>query len=263
MLDFSKLIPEPHYFIHRKSTPNWCIKPDVVPFNDLTYIVKGQARYTIGTETVNVKAGDLIYVPCNSFRAAVPLGDELLECHSFNFFLYNQKGVTIPLQLNIHNHIGEQPQLLKLCSTTNEIWSEKGFGYELQARGYLCIIISMVMNILYNPSYRNSNMDIRIQHAVKYVNAHYFEPITIRDVAEIYHLHPAYFGNLFQKTMGSTFKQYLTRIRLNHAENLLRSGEYSVNEVAFQCGFSDVFYFSKIFKKYKGVNPSTISKSYY
>lgn len=262
MINFSNLIPEPSYFIHRKSTPNWCIKPDVVPFNDLTYIIKGEARYTIGTETFTAKAGDLIYVPCNSFRAAVTTGEEALECHSFNFYLYNQDGVAISLPLNILNHIGDQPQLLKLCATTNEVWNGKEFGYELLARGYLCIIISTVFNILLNPAYKKINSDIRIQHAVEYINAHYSEPLTIHEVAEIYHLHPVYFGNLFQKTMGCTFKHYLTRTRLNYAENLLRSGEYSVNEVAFQCGFSDVFYFSKIFKKYKGINPSTISKSY-
>ncbi len=52
-----------------------------------------------------------------------------------------------------------------------------------------------------------------------------------------------------------TFKQYLISLRLNYAENMLKSGEYSVSEVALQCGFSDIFYFSKLFKEKKGFRP--------
>lgn len=260
MFDFNNLIPEPHYLIHRKSTPHWCIKPSVIPFNDLTYVVQGKAFYTIGDRTVTVKAGDLIYIPCNTFRAATQDETDPLECHSFNFYLYNQDGTPAALDLKPLTHIGNHPKLLRLCHTTNETWSRKDFGFQLEVRGYLCLIINMILNILHNPVYANNNMDIRIQHAITYINSHYAEALCINDLAEFCNLSPTYYGNLFQKTTGQSFKHYLNLVRLNHAETMLQSGEYCVNEAALHCGFSDVFYFSKLFKKYKGINPSSVSK---
>jgi AraC-like DNA-binding protein len=47
-------------------------------------------------------------------------------------------------------------------------------------------------------------------------------------------------------------------IRIEIAKNMLYSGEYSVSQVAEQCGFSDIYYFSKAFKKAVGVNPSIL-----
>jgi AraC-like DNA-binding protein len=69
-----------------------------------------------------------------------------------------------------------------------------------------------------------------------------------------------YFGNLFKQQVGMSFRQYLTSIRLNQAENLLLSGEYRVGEVADLCGFSDAFYFSKVYRKEKGISPSKVSQ---
>ena len=69
-------------------------------------------------------------------------------------------------------------------------------------------------------------------------------------------LHPTYFGILFEKTMGMSFNNYLTQTRVKNAENLLISGEYSVNDVAEACGFADVSHFYKHFKLAKGFPPS-------
>ena len=88
------------------------------------------------------------------------------------------------------------------------------------------------------------------------MSMHYSEPLTIDLMARQFHLHPVYYGSLFREAMGMTFKQYLISLRLNYAENMLKSGEYSVSEVALQCGFSDIFYFSKLFKEKKGIPPS-------
>jgi len=67
-----------------------------------------------------------------------------------------------------------------------------------------------------------------------------------------------YYGNLFKKALGMTFKQYLISLRLNHAENMLRSGEANVGDAALQSGFSDIYYFSKLFKEKKGIPPSKL-----
>ena len=73
-LDFNNMIPELHYYIHRKCTPNWKIEPHVIPFIDITYVIDGKAEYNIGGRTYIVKKGDLICIPQNTTdeKPAIP-----------------------------------------------------------------------------------------------------------------------------------------------------------------------------------------------
>ena len=55
--------------------------------------------------------------------------------------------------------------------------------------------------------------------------------------------------------MKVNFKQYLNKLRINHALEIMKDTTLSITEVAMQCGFSDSTYFSKVFKKYTGKSP--------
>ena len=90
--DFNNMIPELHYYIHRKCTPNWKIDANVIPFIDITYVIDGKAEYNIGGHIYTVKKGDLICIPQNTYRAAVNIPEDLMECYSTNIFLRDQFG---------------------------------------------------------------------------------------------------------------------------------------------------------------------------
>ena len=254
-LDFNNLIPELHYYIHRKPTPGWKIEPCITSFIDITYVMDGKAEYTINDQTYIVNKGDLICIPQNSYRAATSIPDDLIECYATNFRLRNQTGEYVTLPLPFISHIGSNPQLIALYNEMHSEWLQQNFGYMLKVRAILCLILHLILDQLLNKNHASQD-DPRIKSSIHYMSAHYWENLTTEEMAKRYHLHPAYYGNLFQKVTGMTFKQYLISIRLNYAENLLKSGEYSVGEVALQCGFSDIFYFSKLFKAKKGIPPS-------
>ena len=99
-------------------------------------------------------------------------------------------------------------------------------------------------------------MDPRIQKTIKYISEHYSENISVAKLAELVRLKPVYFGALFKQETSVTVNQYLAQIRINHAENMLCKGEYTVNETAERCGYNDVHYFRKQFKSILGYLPS-------
>jgi YesN/AraC family two-component response regulator len=135
---------------------------------------------------------------------------------------------------------------------------QRDFGYMLKVRANMCLILYQASNLLLNEK-RISQDDPRIKNSIQFMSIHYSEPaLTIDKLAKQFDLHPVYYGSLFQQTTGMTFKQYLTSLRLNYAESMLKSGEYGVSEVALQCGFSDIFYFSRLFKQKKGIPPSEL-----
>lgn len=256
-MDYNNMIPELHYYIHRKSTPNWEIDPSLIHFIDITYVVNGEAEYKIGSETYNVKKGDLICIPKNTYRAASTLPDNPIESYAANFFLRNLAGKELTLPIPVISHIGIIPEIISLFHKLSDTWVQKDFGYMLKVRGLLCLILHELLALLLDGNH-SIHGDPRIKSSIRYINLHYAEPLSIEIMSEQFHLHPVYYGSLFRETMNMTFRQYLISVRLNYAENMLKSGEYSIGEVALQCGFSDIFYFSRLFKERKGIPPSSL-----
>jgi YesN/AraC family two-component response regulator len=75
-------------------------------------------------------------------------------------------------------------------------------------------------------------------------------------MAGITGLNAVYFGALFRRETGMTLNRYLLKTRMKNAENILRSGNHTVEETARRCGYNDAWYFSKHFKKECGISPS-------
>ncbi len=99
-----------------------------------------------------------------------------------------------------------------------------------------------------------------VNEALEYVEHHYTERLMISDIAERLHLNSSYFGNLFKKATGISFTGYLTGKKLEKSEELLKNMDYSISEVSDMVGYEDNLYFSKIFKKHKGISPSEYRK---
>ncbi|UVI29184.1 AraC family transcriptional regulator [Paenibacillus spongiae] len=87
-----------------------------------------------------------------------------------------------------------------------------------------------------------------------YFAFHFSEPISIADMARRANLSPSRFTVLFKQQFNMTPYQYLLKLRIEHAQELLREG-LSIQKVSEYCGFTDVHHFSKSFKSVTGVNP--------
>jgi two-component system response regulator YesN len=109
-------------------------------------------------------------------------------------------------------------------------------------------------------SFRDSQMDnqqVEIVHRAKrFIDKSFANPdLTLADVAAQVHLSPNHFSVVFSQEMGETFRDYLIRIRIERAKELLRTTTLKCYEVAYQSGYNDAHYFSHIFKKATGLSP--------
>ncbi len=99
-----------------------------------------------------------------------------------------------------------------------------------------------------------------LSKAIRYLQVHYGEEIDLETLAKNVFVSSCYLSHLFRNEMGTTFSDYLTRIRLENAKRLLLDGE-SVEQVSERVGYNDSNYFIKIFKKYVGVTPAKYRRS--
>ncbi|MNC15984.1 HTH-type transcriptional activator Btr [compost metagenome] len=106
--------------------------------------------------------------------------------------------------------------------------------------------------------HQNKDSYLIIEDAMKYIQAHYTEPLTLSKLAGLYQLKPKYFSYLFTKYTGTGPIDYLIHYRMNKAHEWLLTKQFSVAAVAKSIGYSDPYYFSRLFKKYKGIAPSQV-----
>ncbi|WP_168121567.1 response regulator [Paenibacillus sp. HB172176] len=95
---------------------------------------------------------------------------------------------------------------------------------------------------------------------IQYIHENYASDITLDELAGQLFISKNYLNQLFKKVTGETFMNYVIRVRLEKAKSLLLEGDLLIYEVAEQVGYQNVPYFSTLFKKYCGVNPSELLK---
>jgi len=104
--------------------------------------------------------------------------------------------------------------------------------------------------------------DSRIALTVDYLEAHFAEPVTLEDAAAQVYLSASRLSHLFSQVCKQDFSTYLNRIRIRHAEILLRDTLLPIDEIALNCGYKDRSHFTTIFRKYNGLPPARFRKSF-
>ena len=95
-----------------------------------------------------------------------------------------------------------------------------------------------------------------MEKAKEYIRENFRKDLTLDEVSKVVDISPYYFSKLFKQETGENFIEYLTKVRMKNAEELLKDSSYSIKEICAASGYGDPNYFSRIFKKYEGVTPS-------
>lgn len=103
--------------------------------------------------------------------------------------------------------------------------------------------------------------DAYISKAIEYMHAFFSSNITIDDICGVIHVSPYHFIRIFKQKTGVSPHQYLMKVRIQKAQELLCDRQYSVAEVAIICGFLSSPHFSNTFKAITGISPSDYKKS--
>lgn len=94
----------------------------------------------------------------------------------------------------------------------------------------------------------------------EYLEQHYAEPVGLEEAAAMVNLNPVYLSVLFKRSTGTNFNDYLTGIRVDAAKRLLMDTNISVSDIAGQVGYGNGKYFSQVFSKVVGLNPTVYRK---
>lgn len=117
------------------------------------------------------------------------------------------------------------------------------YGYILEMRKIFC-------------SKADFSENDKIESAVKYINEHFFEDITLGELAALSEISEQHFCRLFKAKFGLRPMEYIALKRISHAKSLLESTDESVARIGELSGYENPTYFGMVFRKYEGISPS-------
>jgi len=97
---------------------------------------------------------------------------------------------------------------------------------------------------------------LTIRRARDFINSHHTDDLSLADVAHAVNTSTFYFCKSFKKATGLNFTDYLSRVRIEKAKNLLLNPNARVSEVAYEAGFQSLTHFNRVFRKLTGQSPS-------
>ncbi len=95
-----------------------------------------------------------------------------------------------------------------------------------------------------------------VEKVLDYIHANFDKPLTNRYIGDIFSFHPNYISETLKRATGMSLHKYLLGVRIARAIDLLEESNDSISEIAESCGFQNIYYFSRYFKKAVGVNPT-------
>lgn len=100
-----------------------------------------------------------------------------------------------------------------------------------------------------------------VKQALDYMESRYMEDISLESTARMLRLSPSYFSNMFKQVTGVGFSEYLMRIRIAKAKEMLLHTDEKICDIARKTGFHDAAYFNRVFKRETGLTPNTYRQS--
>ena len=240
---------------------------------EIIRILEGEFLITIGEEKVLARKDDIIFIHDGVLHGGTP-NNCVYQCIVFDMklLLKQNHACTKMLQDIIHQNklvntkMPSNIESLKLnCRLLFESLKEKHTGYEFITQGRLYIFLGHILeNKLYTINSRISKKTqqkmTNFKKVLEMIEENYSQTITLDDLSKIAGMTPKYFCRFFQEMSNKTPIEYLNLYRIESACEQLMSTDLPITDIAINCGFNDVSYFIKTFKKHKGITPKKYLK---
>lgn len=243
------------------------------PCHELYFLVSGQRRYFVDSTLYDIGPGELILIPKGQLHCTTtPTPGAGFERYAVYFYSKDYRSFIDTVGedafntllnsgcLHLPPYVSKQVHrdLEQIRQTLDTPGAYAGAATRLLLQNILlnCLLHAVPKG----PSHGESCN--KIQEVAHYIRANFSQPLRLAHVAQLANLEKTYFSKQFKLLTGFGFHEYLTQIRLQHAERLLLESDLPMNAIAERCGFSNSHHFSDVFRRRKGVAPSVYRNEY-
>ncbi len=247
-------------------------------FYEINLITKGSGIHYLGESHIQAKKGDVFIIPPNHSHGYVGgKGFDVFHILISDAFM-NKYLVDLQQLPSFYTLFGVEPLMRgKTPTPLNLSLSEYEFNsaiallfnisqhsnvndlFECIKRTNLTMVAIVTLCEAYEkkvPSFKKSTQsDQYFMQSVTYIHEHFYEKITINDLANIAHLSRTAYINKFKEICKIPPSAYITKLRIESAMNMLAGTNLSILEIAYRTGFYDASHFTKIFESHLKITP--------
>ncbi|MDD6032780.1 MAG: AraC family transcriptional regulator, partial [Oscillospiraceae bacterium] len=228
----------------------------------LHFVTEGKGVLKGPCGTLEIPAGGLFFIRPGELCCYVADEETPWEYYWVGFNgteAHRMLGLT-PFGEQVQLIFPENPDRIRRC--LKRIYDARGNSPAAEARmlGGLYLFLGALMEEPGSGSVRQTTARQYVDKAARYISHNFSRDITIEDIADFVGISPSHLYRVFSQELGIPPTRFLTSYRINEACALLRGSGMSVSEVAASAGFRDPLYFSRVFKKIKGISPTAYER---
>ncbi len=248
---------------------------------EIIYFEKGTFQFTCNSNKYTVEAPALAFIDSgvmHSLKLEEGQRESALvfDCRMLSYEWYDESQSSI-IEPLINNKINLPPFIFP----KDNVWSEAVMLYKKTLADYekggasanlrVKLHLAELLTLLYDNNYLISNEEKaeadsyqveNIQKAITYIKENYEKKIKISEVSDYVGMSEQYFCRYFKKNVGKTLTEYINEIRIDKATEMLGNTDEKVIDIAVQCGYDNISYFIKRFKRMKGISPLEYRKEF-
>ncbi len=235
---------------------------------EIIRVISGEFTLTLNDNKILLRGGSSVFVPSGVIHGGTP-SDCHYQCVVFSFEKLTQ--INMARFAEYEKELG-QGDYLPPVFTENELIDRLFLAMQQQHQGYEFVVQGAILQIIgelistkqENAPQQTTSGDLRrinrIKDVLRLIRKDYAKTLTLEMFADVAGLNYQYLCKSFRRITGRTPIDYLNYYRIECAAELLQADELSVTDVALSCGFNDLSYFIKLFKRQKGMSPRDFKK---
>lgn len=236
------------YYRHNTNAFAPEIPLQTISFCELTIVLKGSLLYYVNGTKIRINENQCVFIEGGSKRQRVPTL-ERSDYISFNFIDPN-------IKISVKNDISSVSDIKLLLA-----YSDARFNAEdAKTFNELELVLKTILIRINKMQKENGNP---IVAAIKnYISINPSRKLSLSDIADYCHYSVSRIAAVFKKETGRSIINYILDVRINKSKGLLAEGLISLEDIAYEVGFSDVNYFIRTFKKLTGSTPLQYRKTF-
>ncbi len=245
---------------------------------EMIVIKKGKGTVRVDLTPYNVNAGDIIFIIPGQLHSIEQKDNYTMEYENIIFkqdllrtrgqdycndlFINPLLEGLLDFSCHINNSLEYYQEFSSCIEHIDELCSSQPLGYQLMIKSYLykCIFILVANNSFTKKIGQKKSLE-KIKIVISFIRENYHRPISIEEISDLCHYSQSHFMKFFKSMLGMGFTQYLNDYRLELASRMLLATSDNILDIALQCGFENLSYFNRIFKRKYGVTPGRYRQS--
>lgn len=232
-------------------------------FYELMLVTGGAGVHHLNGTARSLQAGSFCLLSPSDFHEVVPAAGRTLYFWNIIFTDVLLRDTVSELLFNnacaYHIEVDET-ECARLQADCQRLWDETNQrrpGHHIVAQATLDTLLIALHRSATNcaPTRTTPQAPDPVRRALRFIQGHFREPLTLLEVAQQARLSPAYFSDSFRRTTGQTFQLYVQQQRLQFARSLLAVSDLPIGEICYAAGFNSLSHFVRAFKHQFGAPP--------